>query len=224
VRFAVLDPQLLAAIFLAPNGRCRKLFVVLAYGRLVFNVERASEAEADKLKEEATAEIGGDLDELRDKDDELRLLLTERLPVMTPNDVGLAASPEVFEEVQHLIQRARERRPSLPPDAARWVYRRLSHHTTNTVLRAEDSTIPWYTEHRARERDWLIHVAIQGEAEFLVTQDARIATDPNGPTRYEHEATKNWTQAWRLDSFISEMEGSNFTLDEVDGSLIPGVE
>jgi predicted nucleic acid-binding protein len=229
VRFVVLDPQLLAAAFLAPNGRCRKLLVVLAYGRLVSNVERVSDAEADKLEEDARAArgptaAGRDMNELRERDDELRLRLVEQLPVMTPKDFGLAASPEVFDEVQELMQAARQHRPSLPADAADLVYRRLSHHMAKTDLRLDNTTLPWYTEHRARERDWLIHIATQTEAEFLVTGDARLASEPNGATCYVHEPTGNWTQAWRLDSFISEMEGFSFTLDDVDGGLIPGVE
>lgn len=229
MRLVVLDPQFLAASFLAPEGRCRKLLVVLAYGRLVSNVERQSAAEADKLHEEADARpggttIGGNISQLRSEDDELRQRLAEHLAVAAPEDFGLATSPEILDEVQTLMHAARRSRPSLPPDAADWAYRRVVHHAVNPLGRVDRRAVPWYTEHRARERDFLVHAATQAEAEFLVTGDARIALGPHGPTRYVHEPTGNWTQAWRLDAFISELEGSNFTLDDVDGQLIPGVE
>ena len=44
---------------------------------------------------------------------ELRALLAERLPVMTPTEYGLATSPQLLEQVQALIQQAQEDRPSL---------------------------------------------------------------------------------------------------------------
>jgi predicted nucleic acid-binding protein len=229
VRLVVLDPQFLAAAFLAPNGRCRKLLVVLAYGRLVSNVERVNAAEIDKLQEEAdllqgTTTIGGPIDQLRDRDHELRALLAERLPIETPAEFGLVTSPEVLEQVRKLLQSARQRRPSLPPDAADRAHRRLCFHTAKTHMHLGDEwTIPRYTEGRAPAQEWLIHLATQTEAEFLVTGDTRIALDPNGPTSYVHAQTRNQTQAWRLDSFIDEIQGYHFALDDVDGEL-PSVE
>ena len=226
MRFVVLDPYFLAGAFLAPKGRCRKLLVLLAYGRLVSNVERVNDAEMDKLTEEVkdahgAAEIGGPIEELRLRETELRALLAERLPVMTPTEYGLATSPELLERVQALIQHAREDRPSLPTDAAALVYRRLSHHTARTVGETDHQwSIPRYTNGRAPEQEWLIHLATQIGAEFLVTRDSRIALDQDGPTVYTHEQTRKRTQAWRLDSFIEEIEEYHFALDEVDGELL----
>lgn len=222
----VLDPHFLAAAFLAPDGRCRKLLVLFAYGRLVSNVERVNAAEMDKLKEEAKAAhgattIGGPIEELPLRENELRAQLAERLPVMTPTEYGLATSPELLEQVQVLMQQARENHPSLPTDAADWVYRHLSHHTAKTPTRPDhDWPIPRYTEGRAPEQEWLIHLATQIDAEFLVTRDERIALDPTESIEYEHEQTKKRTYAWRLDSFIETIEGVNFTLDNVDGNLL----
>jgi predicted nucleic acid-binding protein len=230
VRLVVLDPQFLAAAFLSPKRRCRKLLVVLAYGRLVSNVERVNAAEMDKLKEEGKAAadgpttIGGPIDELHQRENELRALLAERLPVVTPTEFGLATSPEVLDRVQALMQAARENRPSLPTDAADLVRRRLCSHTAKVHMHLDQWTIPRYTDGRAPGQEWLIHLATQAGAEFLITGDERIAPDPAGPTPYVHEQTQKQTQAWRLDSFIdAELEGYHFSLDDVDGEL-PDIE
>ncbi len=151
----------------------------------------------------------------------LRALLAERLPVMTPTEYGLATSPQLLEQVQALIQQAQEDRPSLPADAATLIYRRLSHHTAKTIGHPDQQwSIPRYTNGRAPDQEWLIHLATQVGATFLVTRDPRIALDPNGPTEYVHEQTGTSTQAWRLDSFIEGIDGYHFSLDEVDGGLL----
>lgn len=199
--------------------------MLFAFGRLVSNTQRVIDAEMDKLEEEARAAagpatIGGPIEQLRERESELRAVLSERLPVMTPDHFGLVTSPPLLEQVQSLIQQARVNRPSLPPDAADRVYRRLSHHTAKTVIHPQqDWEIPRYTDGRAPEQEWLIHLATQAEAEFLVTQDERIALDPGGGTAYVHQQTKRETRAWRLDSFIEEIENFHFDLDDVDGEL-----
>lgn len=225
MRLVVLDPYFLAGAFLAPEGRCRKLLVVLAYGRLVTNIERVNDAEMDKLEQEAdtaagTATIGGPIKELRERETELRAVLGERLPVMTPTEYGLVTSPQLLAQVQSLIQQARANRPSLPTEAAEWVYRRLLHHTAKAFGHFDQGqTIPRYTEGRAPEQEWLIHLATQAEAEFLVTRDERIALDPAGGFTYVHDQTRRQTRAWRLDAFIEEIEGLHFALDDVDAEL-----
>jgi hypothetical protein len=75
--------------------------VVLAYGRLVTNIERVNDAEMDKLKQEAqaaagAATIGGPIEELRARETELRAVVAERLPVMTPTEYGLVTSPQLW--------------------------------------------------------------------------------------------------------------------------------
>ena len=111
-------------------------------------------------------------------------------------------------------------RPSLPTDAAAMVYRRLSHHTARTLSRPDHQwDIPRYTDGRAPEQEWLIHLATQIEAEFLVTRDERIALDPTGSFEYVHDQTQKRTRAMRLDAFVDEIEGFHFRLDDVDGDL-----
>lgn len=75
--------------------------MVLAYGRLVTNIERVNDAEMDKLKQEAqaaagAATIGGPIEELRARETELRAVVAERLPVMTPTEYGLVTSPQLW--------------------------------------------------------------------------------------------------------------------------------
>ncbi|HET8956267.1 MAG TPA: hypothetical protein VFN18_11470 [Solirubrobacterales bacterium] len=200
--------------------------MLLAYGRLVSNIERVNDAEMDKLKQEAeaavgNATIGGPIEALREREIELRAVFAERLPVMTPTDYGLVISPQLLTQVQSLIQQARAHRPSLPTEAAEWVHRRLLHHTAK-AFGEFGQTIPRYTDGRAPEHEWLIHLATQAEAEFLVTRDERIALDPTGGTEYVHEQTRRRTKAWRLDAFVEEIEGLHFTLDDV-GTELPDI-
>lgn len=219
-----MDPSFLATAFLAPQGRCRKLLVLFAYGRLVSNIERINDAEMNKLEEEATAakgpaKIGGPIEELHNRDSEQRAVLVEHLPIMTPDHFGLVTSPQLLDQVRSLIQRARVSRSSLPADAADRVYRRLSHHTAKTLIHDHDWAIPRYTEGRAPAHEWLVHLATQAEAEFLVIGDERVALDPHGGTTYVHQQTTRRTHAWRLDAFIEEIESYHFTLDEIGADL-----
>lgn len=198
--------------------------MLFAYGRLVTNTERINDAELNKLEEEVTeaegtARIGGPIEELHERDREQLAVLREHLPVMTPDHFGLVTSPELLERVRFLIQRARVNRPSLPVDAADQIYRRLSHHTAKAVIQGSDWTIPRYTEGRAPAQEWLIHLATQAGAEFVVTDDERVAREPHGPTTYVHQQTRTQTGAWRLDAFVEEVESLHFNIDDIGGDL-----
>lgn len=224
MRLVVVDPELLVAGFLVPSGWARKLLVVLAYGRLEAYERLFDPAERSKLQADANA-FGGVIagrphDDVLTEARERKALMADRLPVLTPDEWGLAASFPIYNEVEHLVQEVREDLSSLPPDAPQLIRRQLVAHTAR-VVEEEDGLFPRYTDGRARDKDYLIETAITAQAEFLITNDARVASSVNSAEPYRNETKGAHTKAVRLNYFVEEhLYGYHFELDDVDGSVL----
>jgi predicted nucleic acid-binding protein len=224
VRLVVVDPRILATAFVAPGGRARKLLVLLAYGRLAAYTRLFGPAEEETLKTDAAAEggkIGGQPSaELRAEDEQRAALLFERIPGYPPNEWGLVTSQHILAEVEDAVQFLRADLPSLPADAAEIAFRQLVS-ISSRIVEPDETSMPAYTEWRARSHDHIIHAAVTAGAEFLVTNDDRIATARTSAQPYHNEKLGAGTKAVRLAYFVEEtLYSYHFNLDDIDGELL----
>jgi hypothetical protein len=214
----------MATAFVAPNGRARKLLVLLAYGRWAAYARLFGPAEEETLKADASA-LGGKIggrpsEELRAEAEQRKALLFDRLPGYPPDEWGLATSQHILNDVEDKLQFLRADLPSLPADAPEIAYRQLVS-ITSRLVDPDEASMPAYTEWRARSRDHLIHAAVTAQAEFLITNDDRLAPARTSAEPYRSEKLGVQTKAVRLAYFVEEtIHSYHFNLDDVDGEIL----
>jgi hypothetical protein len=172
VRRVVVDPALIAAgICGVPD--CRRLLGLLALGRWAQYIELTGPAEEAKLQEEIGAyggRRGGPsetalLDAARDR----RAALVGVLPVGVPDDLVLATSPRLSNEVAQQVQHWRESLPAAAADPALVPKaRRLVTAITGELIGSVEDPL------QGSLYDHLIHVAAEASAP-IVTDDPELA-------------------------------------------------
>jgi putative PIN family toxin of toxin-antitoxin system len=74
------------------------------------------------------------------------------------------------------------------------------------------SAVGRYT--RDRSDDMIVHTALEGRADFIVTTDPDLLEEGEG-TQYSDEAEGGFTVAYSLEGFAQRLETSKFSLGEV---------
>lgn len=172
MRRVVVDPALIAAgVCGVPD--CRRLLGLLALGRWAQYDALTGPAEEAKLQEEVAAyggRRGGPsetdlLEAARDR----RAALISVLPMGVPDDLVLAISPRLVDEVAHQVQRWRELLPGAQADPTLVAKaRRQVTAIAGELLGNPDDPL------RGSLYDHMIHVAAEASAP-IVTDDPELA-------------------------------------------------
>jgi predicted nucleic acid-binding protein len=227
MRPITLDPSVAIAGLLFPEGWRRKLVVVAAYGVLSYYEKFAGPDECQLVQREvdAGALAGGvDLRDLVERAGEVKAVLADALPPMTPDDLCLVSSRPLLDELERKMAEPRllRRVPALSAsEAPALVRRQMTAVTAIMVPDFEPAAIPEYTEGRDRKDDYVIHTALSGDAYAVVSDDRKhIALTADEPTVYRSESGAS-VRAFQLQPFVEEEVNTlHFSLDDVDGTLL----
>jgi hypothetical protein len=170
MRRVVLDPEIVAAGILG-DVEYNRFLGLLGFGRWAQYIDLTGPAEAAKLEEELLAHggerYGASAEDLRDAARDRRAALADLLPYGAPDDLVLAYSRELRDEVVDQVQEARHWLPSAAaqPELGLEAHRIVTL-LTGTLVEAAETVRPSL-------RDELIRVAAASSA-VLVTDDEEL--------------------------------------------------
>ncbi len=181
----VLDTNTIVRAILSPAGARRKLWLLLVYGgaveraRLVRHEHQAAHA--------AGASDTRALEAAADTADAAAAHIAGLLPPDAPNDRWAIASPALLAEYHRKLHDLRDKLAKPPWTAAQIevAYRALVTGCGDIAPDFEVDEVPHYTDGRDRDDDAVIHTALIGGADLLISNDTRdISLDRDGETEY----------------------------------------
>jgi hypothetical protein len=196
----------------------RKLWVVLAYGALTYQVEHLR-LDRDELVQLAATE-GGEvlatraLDEMIESAERRRTVLSELLPYGTPSDYVAVGFASLFNEFERKVREAGRRfDPELQAEDAAAIRRQFEALCAVAAPPFQPTNLPALT--RDPEDDPIVYGALLADCEILISDDKDVV--PDGIEQgYEHGEHR--LRAVRFGRFISEVfEPTDFPWSEVDG-------
>jgi predicted nucleic acid-binding protein len=161
--------------------------------------------------------VGGRrVDEIVAEADARRAHLEEFLPAMPPDDIGLAVSVPLLDELARKAQDARWAK-HVPSIADRAAFARLQIAAiAMVVIKVDLEQVPFYT--RDRKDDYVVQTALNAGASFLVSDDKDIVQGDE-PVYYADPVSGRRVRAIQFMPFVLEyVDTSNFELDRVDGA------
>jgi predicted nucleic acid-binding protein len=220
----VLDTSVVLPGALSPTGLRRKLLTVLAYGRLTAFAQSAlddEEAARREIGDLPGARIGGRSAEEAVASSRRRLArLAAQLPVGTPDDlVMLASAPLLHEYADKLREKGPKINRATSQALISVLIRQLVQTAEVVALKLDPAHVPLHTEGRDRDDDIVIHTAIEGSAEFVVSDDrAHLSIHPEGETEYCDPSTGRTVNAVTFEHFVRHhVDRAPFALRTVDG-------
>ncbi len=166
----------------------RKLWIVLAFGKLAYEVEHR-QLDLDALREESEA-VGGELGGLEVAETlianavERRAVLAERLPYGTPDDWVAVGSRPLFDEYERKVREIGTRfDPHLDADDARLLRRQVEAICVAAAPPFPPEQIPAFTSDP--DDDPIVYGALLAGADHLVSDDKHIVPGRE-PCEYEH--------------------------------------
>ena len=221
----VVDPQLLVEAHEHDNGDAAKLLALLVYGRTCATAYGLRIREVDEI--EAThGEKGLDATELaalrswaeraRDVAIARKARLEEVFEQYTPDDLQLVVSTPLLEE---LVELARASQGSVywhvKPDVVR-------RHTLRWTMKRVPKLGPaprYLGPDRLYRREYLIHTAVVGEADSLITGDSLLLLP--GDAMHSDPTSRHEVRAYTLRDFIDDrLSANNFRFSDIDAPAI----
>lgn len=231
MRLVVADSTLLFPAFADPHSISRKLAVVLAWGKLHWDL-RAAEAEAAMILQELEQHPGSTFRGAPTPDNQIQAaqnriaVLEEQLPGLPPDDLGLVVSRPLLTELRNNIVNPRSQIGGLTGKEAEIAQRQALAISCDQVIDEFGEDVPHYTDGRDRKDDPIIHTAILAGADYLVSDDTRhISLSRRKPSVYRHPETGRQVLAVRKGWFIKNVVCTGYHFDEnalkeVDGALL----
>jgi predicted nucleic acid-binding protein len=184
-----VDTSVALPATLRAGGMPRKLWVVLAFGKLAYEVEHRR-LDLDALREESEA-VGGELGGLEVAETlianavERRTVLAERLPYGTPDDWVAVGSRPLFDEYERKVREIGTKfDPSLDADDARQLRRQMEAICVAAAPPFPPEQIPAFTSDP--DDDPIVYGALLAGADYLISDDKDIVPRKE-PREYEHE-------------------------------------
>jgi putative PIN family toxin of toxin-antitoxin system len=161
--------------------------------------------------------LGGSVAAVGAKAEEEAAALAEVLPYDAPDDIYLVTTHLILDEVHRKLI---EKFGHEPAEAATKRFF-VATIAARTVPYFEPASVRRYT--RDPTDDMVVHTALEGRAEFIVTTDEDLLEDGEG-TRYAGENEGQVTVAYSLERFGEMLETSKFSLSDVPEvlALSPG--
>jgi predicted nucleic acid-binding protein len=186
----VVDTSVSLPATLSPGGARRKLWVVLAFGALTYEIEHGR-LELDELGSQADQEggaVGGienSLDRLEPANDR-RAALSERLPYGTPDDWVAVGSRPLFDEYERKLREVGTRLdPHLREEDVPLLRRQMEAVCVIAAPPFADSAVPALTADP--KDDPILYTALVADADLLISSDKHLVPDRREEL-WEHEA------------------------------------
>jgi predicted nucleic acid-binding protein len=212
----VVDTNILVRAILSSSGARRKFWLILAYGGAVERMHRIREEQ--RAAEERGVRVGGPL-ALREAEASVARI-AELLPIGVPDGWWPLASPPLLDEYHRKLHTLREKlaRPPITPELVDGAHRHVVASCGYVTGDFDPTRVPTYTEGRDRDDDAVIHTAMLGKANVLLSDNTRhISLDPGGTTEYRG-ADGHVVHAMTFEYFThAHLEAD---LDQIDGSLL----
>ena len=214
-----LDTSVALPATLSPGGARRRLWVLLAFGALTYQVEHRR-LDLDALRTEAEA-LGGTLGGLQFAHDliahaeERRTVLAERLPYGVPDDWCAVGSRPLFDEYERKVREVGARfDPGLDANDARLLRRQMEAICVSAAPPFPPEQIPAFT--RDPDDDPIVLGALLADADYLISDDKHIVPGKR-PREYEHEDRR--LLAVPFNYLVSDLM-PDIDWDAIDGGLL----
>jgi len=176
----VVDTSVSLPSTLSPGGARRKLWIVLAFGALTYEVEHGR-LELDALGARVNQEggvVGGienSLDRLERASDR-RAALAERLPYGTPDDWVAVGSRPLFDEYERKLREVGTRLdPHLREEDVPVLRRQMEAVCVIAAPPFLDSAVPTLTADP--KDDPILYTALLADADLLISSDKHLVPD-----------------------------------------------
>jgi predicted nucleic acid-binding protein len=218
VQLVVVDPRVLVRAFVYPRGDVARLLALFAYGRISRNADgfpleelegmidwaKSHGGTIDQAAAEARAER--DIEEAKHR----RATMEDVFEQLVPSYLLLVTSPPLLTELVDLAQWHQGRGfAHVRPD-------RVRTHTNSHTFKALPDLGPapnYLSRGRVSKHDYLIHTAMEAEADTLVTEDQDLLLP--GDARHENAQTKHQVHPYNLDDFIVSLP-HNLSFNEIE--------
>lgn len=216
-----VDTSVALPAALKPQSVPRKLWVVLAYASLTYQVEHLR-LDREELVQLAAAEGGevlamGAFDKLVDSAERRRAVMAELLPFGTPTDYVAVGFASLFNEFERKVRQAGRRfDPELQPEDAEVIRRQFEAICPVAAPPVPATDLPSLT--RDPEDDPIVYGALLAGCDILISDDNDIV--PNG-IEQEYQHGEHRLRAVRFGRFIAEVfEPTDFPWSQVDGGWL----
>lgn len=216
-----VDTSVALPAALKPSSVPRKLWVVLAYGSLAYQVEhlRLDREELLRLAAEESGEVLGTvaLDGMIDAAERRLSAFAEILPPRTPSDYVAAGFASLFNEFERKVREVGSRfDPEIRREDAKAARRQFEAICAVGAPPFQPVDAPALT--RDPKDDPIVYGALLAGCDLLISDDKDIV--PNG-VEQEYEYADHRLRAVRFGRFIDEIfEPSDFPWRQVDGSWL----
>lgn len=214
----VLDTNAIVRAILSPAGARRRLWLLLVYGGAVQRAKQIRDeiqfARDAGLGESSTA--GAFLERAEAAVEHIARLL----PPDAPDDLWAVASLPLLAEYHRKLHDLRDKlaRPPWTKEQVDLAYRAIVASCGNITPAFAASKVPHYTEGRDRDDDIVIHTALLGSADVLISNDTNdISLDRDGETEYKN-TDGDTVRAMTFEHFANHHLGVD--LDSIDGKRL----
>ncbi len=217
VCLAVVDPRILILAFVYPRCPAAKLLTLFAFGRVCSNAAGFPSEELGGMRD-YVHQHGGSvyrrapaLSERSIEDERRRkALMEDAFELVVPNDFCMVTSQPLLTELVDLAQHWQGRGYAhVLPDM---VLTHINRHTFATV--EEFGRAPDYLgQGRMSQHDYLIHTAMLGDADTLITNDGLLLLP--GDAHHESPTTGHKVHPYSLADFIRSLP-HNLDLNVID--------
>jgi predicted nucleic acid-binding protein len=217
----VVDTSVALPAALKPQSVPRKLWVVLAYGSLTYQVDhlRLDREALQKLADEQGGEALGlaTIDRMIESAATRRIALGELLPGGTPDDYVAVGFASLFKEFERKVREIGTRfDPQIHAEDARAARRQFEAICAVGAPPFDPASVPALT--RDPEDDPIVYGALLAGCDVLVSDDKDIVPD-RVEQEYEHAGHR--LRAVRLGRFIDEVfEPTDFPWRQVQGAWL----
>jgi predicted nucleic acid-binding protein len=215
-----VDTSVALPATLRSGGMPRRLWVLLAFGALTYEVEHRR-LDLGALRQESEA-VGGTLGGLDRAEaliahaEERAAVLAERLPYGVPDDWVAVGSRPLFDEYERKVREIGTRfDPRLDGDDARILRRQMEAICVAAAPPFPPEQIPAFTGDP--DDDPIVYGALLADADYLISDDRKHIVPGGEPTEYEHEDRR--VLAVTFDYLVSELM-PDIDWDDIDGALL----
>jgi predicted nucleic acid-binding protein len=214
----VLDTNAVVRAILSPAGARRRLWLLLVYGGAIQRTARIRK-ELRLARESGFRASSGAKLNLRRAQASVDVI-AGFLPEDAPDELWAVASPVLLSEYHRKLHDLRDKlaKPPWTEQQIDTAYRALVTACGEIVPAFDLDDVPRYTDGRDPDDDLVIHTALLGSAEVLISNDVRdVSLDPHGQTTYADDRG-NVVQAMTFEHYAATQ--LDVDLDTIDGSRL----
>ncbi len=224
MHLAVIDSRLLVRALLYPKRSPAKLLALFAYGSVCQDASGQLSEEVDALERLASSvsvplsQLASPREQAERMSEEAKLrkaLMEEALEQHVAGDLLLVTSAPLRAELISLAQEVQgQGHQHVEPHA---VNRQIARWTAKTTG-ALGPTPPYFGAGGKSDRGYLIHTAVIGEAESLITDDKALGLP--GDLAHKDPKTRRSVRPYSLDEFVTEVLPYNLDFDAIDAPAV----